>query len=84
MNRLLHTIEDEFHYYDLSLNKSKCALISRRDGIRMPHKNYVSYLGGLLTRHVDNRVEVKSRISATMAVWKRMHMFFKNVSCPVR
>ena len=50
----------------------------------MPHEDHVSYLGGLLTRHVDNRAEVESRISATMAVWKRMHMFFKNASCPVR
>ena len=92
MNRLLHAVEDESQYYGLSLNKSKCTVISTsgrhdvrfRDGTRMPHEDHVSYLGWLLTRRVDNRSEVESRISATMAVWKRMHLCFKNASCPVR
>ena len=92
MNLLLHAIEDESQYYDLSFNKSKCAIISTSgrhdvrftDGTRMPHEDHVSYLGGLLTRHVDKRAEIESRMSAIMAVWKRMYIFFKNPNCPVR
>ena len=47
----------------------------------MPYEDHISYLGGLITRHVNNRAKVESRISSTMAVWKRI---FKNANCPVR
>lgn len=91
-NRLLHAIEEKSQYYGLNLNKAKCIIISSngrhnvrfKDGIHMLHKDKISYLGGLITRQINIRIKIDSRISVTMAIWKYIHIFFKNVIYPVR
>lgn len=91
MNVLLHAVEQESHYYGLKLNQSKCAAVTTnrrhgikfRDGTPVPHEEHVTYLGGIVTRNVNVGAEIENRISATMATWRRMHLFFSQANCPI-
>ena len=92
MNILLHAVETESAYYGLKLNQSKCAVVNMngnnmvrfKDGTPVPKENQVTYLGGIITREARGHVEVEQRIAATMATWKRMHLFFNDARCPIR
>ena len=87
-NRLLHAVDEESQYYGLNLKKSKCAVMSTtgRHAVKfkMEPLRPSTYLGGTVTRHVDIRAEIENRKRTTMTTWKRIHMSFKDTSCPVR
>ena len=74
-------------------NSPKCTAITstrrlRRHGLKfwdgtpVPREDQITYLGGMFIRQVNTRAEMKIRIAATMATWRRMHVFFKNATCP--
>ena len=92
MNRLLHAIEKESSYYGLKLNQDKCCVLSLNgnsrvrflDGSLVPHADEITYLGGTLTSHVSVASEITNRISATMATWKSMDIFWKHAQCTVK
>ena len=94
MNILLHAVETESAYYGLKLNQSKCAVVNMygnnlvivrfQDGTHVPKENQVTYLGGIITKEAKGHAEVEQRITATMATWKKMHLFFKDARCPIR
>ena len=50
----------------------------------VPKENQVTYLGGIITKEAKGHAEVEQRIAATMATWKKMHLFFKDARCPIR
>eukprot|EP00973_Karenia_brevis_P079574 11040599-Karenia_brevis.AAC.1 len=70
--------------YGLRLNKSKCDLIrfngtSRvvfRDGTPVPLKEEARYLGCWLNNKGDPARELKTRMTATEAIWKKLHHYF--------
>ena len=40
-----------------------------------------TYLGGTLTRDVNPLIEIRTRISATLPVVKKLELFWKNANC---
>eukprot|EP00973_Karenia_brevis_P018197 2499339-Karenia_brevis.AAC.1 len=84
MNDLLKCIEEVGEMYGLRLDKSKCDLIrfngsSRvmfRDGAQVPLKQEARYLGCWLNNKGDPARELKTRMTATEAIWKKLHHYF--------
>jgi len=88
-NALLNKIERESAYYGLKLNQNKCCVLSMNgrnrirflDGTAVPHAEEITYLGGSLTSNISTANEVSNRISAAMATWKKLDVFWKQAQC---
>ena len=86
MNKLLQEIEVEGARYGLRLNKSKCEYIkfgtagtvTFSDGLPVPLKPEVKYLGCKLNNRGDPGREVSRRIKDCMATLQKLHIFFYN------
>ena len=83
-NQYLHLIEEESQYLDLNLNKSKCCYIAFncrgsiafQNGDPMKSTDESTYLGASITRTVNPKHEIRRRISATMAILKKLDVFW--------
>ena len=47
----------------------------------VPHAEEITYLGGSLTSNISTANEVSNRISAAMATWKKLDVFWKQAQC---
>jgi len=80
----LHLIEEESDYLELNLNKSKCCYIAYncqgqirfQNGEPMKSSEKTTYLGASVTQHIDPKHEIRKRISATMAILKKLDIFW--------
>ena len=87
--KYLHLVEAESNYLHLKLNQDNCAFISCNsngssffsNGLRMQTSEDISYLGIHVTKKSDPTHEIRKRISATMAVLKKLDMFWLNTRC---
>ena len=92
MNRLLHAIEKESSYYGLKLNQDKYCVLSLNGNSRVhflhgslvPLTDKIIYFGGILTSHISVASKIANRISARMATWKNMDIFWKHAQCTVK
>ena len=88
-NQYLHLIEEEFQYLDLNVNKSKCCYIAFncrgsiafQNGDPMKSTNEPTYLGASITRTVNPKHEIRRRISATIAISKKIVIFWEKTQC---
>ena len=88
-NQYLHLIEEESQYLDLNLNKSKCCYIAFncrgsiafQNGDPMKSTDESTYLGASITRTVNPKHEIRRRISATMAILKKLDIFWGKAQC---
>ena len=88
-NKILHLVEEESNYYHLKLNKGKCSykhynckgVIKFRDGTKMKSEQAPIYLGAVIDNSVTPRTEIHRRITATMAVLKKMELFWNRTKC---
>ena len=82
-------MEEESEYYDLALNKGKCAHISFnhsanirfKNGEEMKRTEEAVYLGANITKKVDPRLEIQRRISATMPTLKKLDILWNQTKC---
>jgi hypothetical protein len=89
----LQTIENEGAKYGMRLNKNKCEYICIgqkggtvrfADGTKVPMTEEVKYLGCVLNQYGDPNVELAERIAACMAVFNKLHLFWRHSDCSVR
>ena len=88
-NDYLNLIEEDSAYLHLKLNHSKCCYIAYnchgvlrfRNGERMKCAEETTYLGASITKIVDPKNEIRKRISATMAVLKKLDIFWLRANC---
>ena len=88
-NKYLRLVENESHYLHLKLNQSKCSFIAFncqgqlrfQNGEPMTCSNDVTYLGMSVTQRVDPKHEIRKRISSTMAVLKKLDIFWLKAQC---
>jgi hypothetical protein len=91
LETILHLIEEESKYYNLSLNKGKCNAITlnHTDPIKFqnntPLKNVESaeYLGGILHKNIAPLKVVQHRISLTMPVLKQLDILWRKANCSI-
>ena len=91
MNEFIKTIEEEGIKYGMKLNKTKCELLTNNPTARIvfpdnsPVKKHYSatYLGCELGIRTTNREELSKRFAATMAVMKKLDLFWRHSDCPV-
>ena len=88
-NDYLHLIEEESEYLHLKLNHTKCCYIAYncggalrfKSGEKMKNAVETTYLGASITKTVDPKHEIRKRISATMAVLKKLDVFWLKANC---
>ena len=88
-NKLLRLIEDESDYLHLRLNKSKCVCIKHncrgtikfKDGTTLNEDETTKYLGAKISKTVDPKLELKSRIANTMTVLRKLDIFWNKTNC---
>ena len=88
-NQYLHLIESESKYLDLNLNQNKCSYLAFNgngtlrfaNGQPMICSEEVLYLGVKVTEKIDPKHEIRSRISATMAILERLNLFWLKTKC---
>ena len=88
-NEYLHLIEEESTYLDLSLNHCKCCYIAYncqgevrfRNGDLMASTNEAKYLGAYITQTINPKHEIRKRISAAMAILKKLDIFWLKTQC---
>ena len=84
------SIEEEGIKYGMKLNKTKCELLTNNPTARIvfpdnsPVKKHLSatYLGCELGIKTTNREEISKRKAATMAVMKKLDLFWRHSDCP--
>ena len=82
--KYLHLIEEESDYLELNLNRSKCCYIAYncqgqirfQNGEPMKSSEETTYLGASVRQHIDPKHEIRKRISATMAILKKLDIFW--------
>ena len=87
--KYLHLIEEESDYLELNLNRSKCCYIAYncqgqirfQNGEAMKSSEETTYLGASVTQHIDPKHEIRKRISATMAILKKLDIFWIKTHC---
>jgi hypothetical protein len=92
MNKFLKSIETEGHRYGLRLNKEKCELLNLgkagnihfKDGVKVPTKTEVKYLGALLNTRNDTDKEIKQRIGQCMGVLNKLNTFWRHSNCTAK
>ncbi len=58
------------------------AIIKFPDGTKVKKEREVKYLGCNLNYKTDPTKEIDSRISTTMAVLQKLHLFWRHSDCP--
>jgi len=90
MNEFIKTIEEEGAKYGMKLNKAKCELLTNNPNARIifpdnslikKHKS-ATYLGCELGLRTTNREEISKRFAATMAIMKKLDIFWRHSDCP--
>ena len=92
MNLMIAEIEVQGRKYGLKLNKNKCETMSTasnvnvhfQDGSQVKRTNQVTYLGCEINQNSDYRKELSKRISATMAILKKLDLFWRHSDCPTK
>jgi hypothetical protein len=82
--KYLQLIEEESDYLELNLNRSKCCYIACncqgqirfQNGEPMKSSEETTYLGASVRQHIDPKHEIRKRISATMAILKKLDIFW--------
>ena len=90
MNILLKLIETEGLKLGLKLNRSKCKLIQIGsiipvkfpDGQVIAPSHEVKYLGCQMNEQGDGKKEVNKRITACMAILKKLDLFWLHADVP--
>ena len=88
-NKYLQLVENESHYLHLKLNQGKCSFIAFncqghlrfQNGERVTCSNDVTYLGMSVTQRVDPKHEIRKCISSTIAVLKKLDIFWLKAQC---
>ncbi len=91
-NLLIEEIEEESTYYNMQLNKGKCNYIAMnrkhklkfRDGAALNSVEEATYLGGTLTKTVNPRVEIDSRIAGAANILRQLDKFWSHTTCSLR
>jgi len=91
MNDFIKQIEDEGIKYGMRLNKTKCELLTNSTNARIvfpdnsPVKKHRSatYLGCEIGIRTTTREEISKRFAATMAIMKKLDLFWRHSNCPV-
>ena len=86
-----HEIEKESSKYGMKLNKAKCELLTNNPNarIKFPDNSLVkkqksaTYLGCELGIGTTNREEISKRFAATMAIMKKLDLFWRHSNCPI-
>ena len=89
MTKLLNAIEIESSYYGLNLNKDKCMTINMNgenkvlfiNGQPLQTVDKSTYLGGILVKDIDNKVEINARIASCIPVMSSLYIFWKKAEC---
>ena len=93
INKLLHAIQAESRYYNMSLNYDKCINLTLNqgtssvkyiDGTLVPRKHEATYLGSILTDTVDNHREVCNRIADATVTCNRLKLFWNKAQNTVK
>ena len=93
INKLLHEIQRESDYYNLTLNYDKCinltlhqrqSSIKFLDGTFVPRKREATYLGTLLSDSLNSHREVSNRLAAALATCNRMKLFWDKANTTTR
>ena len=77
------------NYLELNLNRSKCCYIACncqgqirfQNGEPMKSSEETTYLGASVRQHIDPEHEIRKRISATMAILKKLVIFWIKTHC---
>ena len=85
-------IEKHGQRYGLRLNKTKCEVLTNAhqpnvhfpDGTRVKIAEEVKYLGCCLNIRGDMAQEVSKRIGTCMGTLKKLQLFWRNSTCPVK
>ena len=80
MNQFLKDIEEEGEKYGLKLNKGRCELLTTslnadikfKDGIKVPRKPEVTYLGCQINQYSNISQEISKRIMICMTILKKL------------
>ena len=87
-NHYLHLIESESKYLHLKLKRNKCSYLAFNGHGTLRFANgqpmtcsEVLYLGVKVTKKMDPKHEIRSGISATMAILKRLDLFWLKTKC---
>ena len=91
MSKFIKTIEDEGIKYGMKLNKTKCELSTNNPIARIVSPNNTpvkrqqsaTYLGCEMGFQITSREEISKRFAATMAIMKRLDLFWRHSDCPV-
>ena len=92
MNSFLKEIEQLGKQYGLTLNYTKCELLTTEtnpnihftSGTKVPRKTEVTYLGCEINLNGDNKKELSKRIGNTMQTLKRLDLYWRHSNCPTR
>jgi hypothetical protein len=92
VQHLLQYSEKESARYGLKLNTKKCIHISSlntgtikfRNGTPIAKAEHAKYLGAWVHRNAASNKEINSRVSETMAVWKRLFLYMRHSKCDTR
>ena len=91
MNNFIKGIEEEGIKYGMKLNKTKCELLTNNPNARIifPDGNLVkkhksaTYLGCELGLRTTSREEISKRFAASMAIMKKLDLFWRHSDCPI-
>ena len=91
MNNFIKTIEEEGIKYGMKLNKTKCELLTNNPSARIVFPNNTpvkkqqsaTYLGCEMGLKITSREEISKRFAATMAIMKRLDLFWRHSDCPI-
>ena len=87
--KCLHLIEEKSDYLELNLNRSKCSYIAYKcqgqirfqNGEPMKSSGETTYLRVSVTQHIDPKHEIKRKVSATMAILKKLDIVWIKTHC---
>ena len=90
MNNFIKTIEEKGITYGMKLNKGSCGLLTNNQNARivLPDSSLVkkhqsaTYLGCELGIKTTTREEISKRCAATMAIMKKLDLFWRHSDCP--
>jgi hypothetical protein len=91
MNDFIKTIEEEGIKYGMQLNKNKCELLTNNPDARVAfpdnsldkkHQS-ATYLGCELGIKTTTREKISKIFAATMAIMKKLDLFWRHSDCPI-